>query len=66
MSALFDHGDAVVADDYREGFEGGGADGLGVGGLEVQTLKEEGEEGGGVLGGPYLVGGGGGGGGVGA
>lgn len=46
MSALFDHGDAVVADDYREGFEGGGADGLGVGGLEVQTLKEEGEEGG--------------------
>lgn len=46
MPALFDHTDAVVADDHCEGFEGGGADGLGVGGLEVQTLKEEREEGG--------------------
>ena len=38
VAAFVDDGDAVIADDHGEGFEGSGADGLGVCGLEVETL----------------------------
>ena len=45
VACFVDGGYAVFADDHGEGLEGCCADGVGLGGLEVETLEEEGEEG---------------------